>query len=220
MPDKDTRDGVKEVMNILFDVVLSTIRSGRLNVGGALLLGQESLTLTAGGFVADGSQLDSGFRKLIEMAMDQTEVQEVKFDVETYEGVRFHTFQMPVLDEEARTVLGEHVEVVVGIGEQSGYIAAGADNLNLIKRVIESSAAKSQEKVIPFQGQISLGSIANFVASVNDNPAAALFASAFEDAEGNDRITIQNIPEPRGSISRVIVDESIIKAIGVTLLAQ
>ena len=220
LPDKDTRDGVKEVMNILFDVVLSTIRGGRLNVGGALLLGQESLTLTAGGFVADGSQLDSGFRKLIEMAMDQTEVQEVKFDVETYEGVRFHTFQMPVLDEEARAVLGDHVEVVVGIGEKSGYIAAGADNLNLIKRVIESSAAKSQEKVIPFQGQISLGSIANFVASVNDNPAAALFASAFEDAEGNDRITIQNIPEPRGSISRIIVDESIIKAIGVTLLAQ
>ena len=220
LPDKDTRDGVKEVMNILFDVVLSTIRSGRLNVGGALLLGQESLTLTAGGFVADGSQLDSGFRKLIEMAMDQTEVQEVKFDVETYEGVRFHTFQMPVPDKEARTVLGDHVEVVVGIGEKSGYIAVGADNLNLIKRVIESSAAKSQEKVIPFQGQISLGSIANFFASVNDNPDAALFASAFEDAEGNDRIIIQNIPEPRGSISRIIVDESIIKAIGVTLLAQ
>ncbi len=220
LPDKDTRDGVKEVVNILFDVVLSTIQSGRLDVGGALLLGQESFTLTAGGFVADGLQLDAGVRKLIEMAKDQTEVQEVKFDVETYEGVRFHAFQMPVPDEEARAVLGDHLEVIVGFGEKSGYIAAGIGSLDLIKKVIESSSAQSQEKVLPFQGQISLGSIANFAASVSDNPGAALFASTFDDAEGNDRIIIQNIPELRGSISRIIVDESIIKAIGVTLLAQ
>jgi hypothetical protein len=214
--DTDSKKAqAKEVVGGLIDVLTKTCETGKLDGGAALLLEPKQMTFVVGGHIGDPEGLEASLRKLVELAKDEPEFPEVKFDAETYKGIVFHTLSVPVPadEEEAREVLGEKLDVVVGIGESAGYLSLGHEASATLKKVIDASSTKKAD-VQPMNLKVALTPIFKFAASVQDNPVLELIGGTLEKSEGADNITLETTPSGNGVLYRLTVEEGILQAIG------
>ncbi|MBX7165838.1 MAG: hypothetical protein K1X74_05765 [Pirellulales bacterium] len=168
IPDEAIRTEIKELVGELFDIVKTTVDSGRTDAGMALV-GEGPHTLLAGGYIADGEVLKKWFERLVSMAETEAGFYGVQMDVAKHEGVAFHTVSIPFVggDEMApiSELFGDELELVIGIGEKSAYMALGKDGVDQLKKVIDDSKAAADKKVPPIQGQASVGLLVKLLAS-------------------------------------------------------
>ncbi len=214
--DTDSKKAkAKEVIGGLIDVMIKTSETGKLDGGAALVLEPKQMTFVAGGNVADPKGLESALRKLVELAKDEPDFPEVKFDAETHKGIVFHTLSVPVpaREEEAREVLGEKLDVVVGIGGSAAYLSVGHDASGTLKKVIDASAQKKAD-ALPIDLNVALTPIFKFAASVQDNPVLELIGGTLEKSGGNDHILLEGTPQENGARYRLTIEEGILQAIG------
>ncbi|MDA1048869.1 MAG: hypothetical protein O3C40_00100 [Planctomycetota bacterium] len=213
----EARDTAKEIVGSLMDVLQKTIEAGKLNGGAALVLGPQSINFVAGGFIADGKAVEKDLKRLIELAKQSKENPgvEVKFDVATHGGVALHTIIVPVpaREEEARKILGEKMVTVVGTGATSVYLAFGNESMELLKQVIDGSAA-ANGKTSPMTLNVALTPILEFAASVGDDPMVRGLAEALKKSKGKDHIAISSKAIPRGVAYRIEVEEGVLQLIG------
>jgi hypothetical protein len=214
--DTDSKKAkAKDVIGGLIDVIAKTCEAGKLDGGAALVLEPKQMSFVVGGLIAEPKSLETSLRKLVELAEDEPDFPEVKFDAETYKGIVFHTLSVPVPadEEEARQVLGEKLDVVVGIGGEAAYLSLGHDASGMLKKVIDASGQKKADAQ-PMAMNISLTPIFKFAASVQDNPVLELIGGTLEKSEGSDHITLDATPSENGVLYRLTVEEGILKAIG------
>ena len=174
------------------------------------------MKFAAGGLIADGKKLDKAFRDLVDLAKQEPDFPEVKFDVAKHSGISFHSITVPVPDDEARRFLGDNVEVVVAIGDSSFFVAFGKDCQSLVKQVIDGSASKASDTVPPVQLNVALGPIMKFASTVDNNPMISTLSGLLAKSPGKDRIqmTAESTENGRGVRYRFLVDEGIIKLLG------
>ncbi len=208
--DDNAKVAVKKVLSSLMGVVKKTIASGKMD-GGAVLTLDNGVAFAAGGYIADGKDVEAAFKELVELAKNEPDFPEVKFNAGTHAGVTFHTLSMTIPEgEEARQALGDKIEVVLGTGEKSAFIGFGNSAMDLIKKVIDDSAAAGAKKVNPTEITISLGPILAFAAKMDpDNAQLKAVAAAVE--EGRDRISVLVKTIPRGVSYEIKVDEGVIE---------
>ena len=219
--DKD-RAQVKAVAAQILDTVIKTVKTGKSDGGGVLLLAPDKLQLAVGGFNADGPGLDAAVKNLIELAKGEPKfndvVADVKLDVATHRDVKFHQINLklpPEAEESVKKIFGDVVELYIGTGPDSAYFALGKGSLELLKSVMDKSASEPNKPVQPFQLSIALTPILKFAASVNPNdPHVAMVANQFELAQGKDHILVNAKPISGGMMYRVEVEDGIIEAIG------
>lgn len=214
LDDQETRDAAKDLLGSLFDVIIGTVKSGKVDGGATLVLGPNALSMACGGYVADGKQLEETFNKFIALAEKEDGFPGVEMNAAEHGGITFHTAKVPVPDAEAREIVGDEVDVVVGIGETSGYLAVGNNAADLLRKVIDDSAASAGNKVPPGQLNVALQPILAFAAAVDDNPMTSLMLAEVEKLEGRDHISIRSIPIPNGAVSRIEIEEGVLRAIG------
>jgi len=212
----EERAAAKTILGTVLDVFVATIESGKMDMGATVMLGESKMTMVAGGYVADGKALEDGLKKLVELAKDDPDFPGVKWDAETHEGIRMHTMEAPLKDgdEDARNIFGDNVEVVVGVGEESFYLAFGKDTLSSLKGIIDASKAAEGKNVLPMQMSVSAGSIMRFAASMDDDPQVQMIAGLLEGAGGKDKINVTVEPMKLGAKYRIEVEEGILKAVG------
>ncbi len=214
LPNDEAKKHVKEVVGTLIDAFEATIKSGSIDGGGALQLG-DTLTFAAGGYVADGAELEKAFKDLVKMAEKEPDFPGVKWDAAKHKDVRFHTMTVPVKDDEdAQKVLGENLDVVIGIGPKAGYLAFGAEGLDTLKKVIDESAEKPNTAIAPMQVNVSLGRIFKFAASKGDEPQVAMLAEALSESDGADHVTLTVTPVANGQRVRLLIEEGVLELIG------
>ena len=141
LADENVRKVAKEVLNELFDVVENTIKAGKIDMGAAIVLAPNSVSGAAGGFVADGPALEKAIKKLVELGKADPNFPPVKFDIETHKGVRVHTITVPMMDEGGKKLFGDSLDVYLGIGDKSAYLAFGKGSLEVLKSIIDKPAA-------------------------------------------------------------------------------
>ncbi len=207
------RKMAKDVVGGLINTLASTAKSGKLDGGVALVLKPKAMTLVAGGAVAEPKMLEDSLRTLVELAKDEPDFPEVKFNAESHGGVVFHTLSAPVDEEQAREVLGETLDIVVGIGPKSAYLALGTDAADTLKKVIDGSSMKTKDAP-PMELKVALTPIFEFANSVEDNPVLELIAATLAESEGKDTITLKGSPIKNGMRYRLSVDEGVLKAVG------
>ena len=119
-----------------------------------------------GATIAAGGKLDAAIRKLAkEIIADKPELDKrVKLDAETYDGLKFHVFTIPVSEPGAVEVFGQSVQLVVGLSESRFYIGAGENPLELLEKAIAASKSNAGKPVLPLEMVVSAGSIAKFYA--------------------------------------------------------
>ncbi|MEO8496987.1 MAG: hypothetical protein ABI614_18100, partial [Planctomycetota bacterium] len=217
LPNEQARATAKEIVGSLMDVLQKTIEAGKLNGGAALLLGPQSINFVAGGFIADGKAVEKDLKRLVELAKQSKDNPgiEAKFNVATHGGVSLHTIEVPVpaSEEEARKILGEKLVTVIGTGATSVYFALGNNSMDLLKQVIDGSAA-SDGKTSPMTLNVGVGPILAFAASVDDDAIVAGLAKAIKNAKGKDHIAITSKAIPRGIAYRLEVEEGVLQLIG------
>ena len=218
LPNDAARTEAKDIVGSLIDVLQSTIEEGKLNGGGSLLLAPGEINFVAGGFIADGQQIKKNLQRLVELAKQSDDVPdvEVRFDVDQHAGVGFHTLKAPVPEDEqeARRILGEEIMVTVGTGANSIYVGFGDRSTELLKTIIDKSAAAIAEKTLPMELNLALTPIMAFAASVQDDPIIAGLAEALQNGKGNDRIAITGTSIERGVTYRLEVEEGVLQLIG------
>ncbi len=129
-------------------------------------------------------------------------------------GVRFHriTIPVPADEEELQRVMGENINVVLGVSKENAYVAIGQKGDEWLRKSIDAST--SDLSVSPFEVQVALGPIAKYVASMmDDDETVAAIAAALEETQNDDLIAVFKTIE-KGGTYRLEIQEGVLTAIG------
>ncbi|NLF70502.1 MAG: hypothetical protein GX575_15830 [Candidatus Anammoximicrobium sp.] len=213
----DERQKAKAIVNQLLDLADDTVKAGKMDFGAALMLKPGSLAFAAGGFVADGEKLADALKKLSDFATEKDPgFPGVNFATETCEGVTFHTVKIPLqnADYRAREILGDPLDLVIGTGKTSAYIAFGKDPVQLLKNVLAASSSNGGKPLPPSQLRASLTPILSFVAAEQSKPEIEAALKAVKPHAGNDTISLTASPSKNGVTVRLEIQAGVLKAIG------
>jgi hypothetical protein len=217
LKDENTKKQVKTIANQVIDVLEKTIKSGKSDGGVLVMTGPNMFQTAVGFFVADGAGLDAALRNLVTLAQKDPEFSAhvtAKADQETYKDIKFHQFSVKVPDENAQRLFGETLDVFVGTGKDSAYIAAGKGGLDLLKGAIDRSAMAPAKATLPFQLTIALSPIVECIATQHPNPQVEAFSKALAANKGKDRILVTEKPISSGATVRILVEEGVLQAAG------
>ncbi len=214
LPDDEAKQAAKSLVDQLFAVLEETVREGKADLGAALMLENQSMTVLFGFHVADGAKLEKSVKDLVKMAEKDPNFPGIKFNAATEGDVNFHSMEIPVPDDEAaRDVFGEQIELIVGIGPKAAYFGFGEGCLGGLRGAIRNSAAATDTSA-PMQMSVALGPIMRFASNFEDNPMVAALATALEANQGRDNILIVGEAIPNGAHYRFEVQDGVLKAIG------
>lgn len=226
---KEKTELEKRVVGGLLDVIEAMVAEGRVDAGWAVTLKPDVATLVAGMFVVDAKKVEETLTELVEaVRKEEPKLVEkaLKMDAAEHKGIRFHTVSIPIPDdadnrEKVVRMIGETLEVVVGIGKQSVYVSAGTDAMKTLTGAIDASLAEGVKKVPPMQITLSLGSLTKFIAEMGDTEEerekAAKAAAVLEEAGDKDHVHLVATPIDRGVRLRLELEEGILKLIGKAL---
>jgi len=214
--------GAKEFISGMLGVASETVASGRVDRRGSLVLKPDAVTLVAGRYVADGPKLEQTLGLLVEAARKKhpdAVDKLLKPNAEECKGIKLHVVSIPIPDQckdrdKAVRLVGENLEVVVGIGEQCVCCAAGKDALNTLKQAIEQSDPEGQQADPPVQFSVSLGQVADFIAEVakeKDKPTVEKIAALLKENPDKDHVTAVATPIERGVKCRLELEQGVLK---------
>lgn len=219
----DKREMAKQLLGDLLDVAEKTVALKKGDGGMAVVL-DDGPVVVFGTRIAAGAKLEGAIKKLVkELSADEPKLAKlVTFDAEKYEGINFHVAKIPIPDPKAAEVLGESVQIVVGLSDSSLYFGAGKDPIATIKKAIDASKAAPGKAINPVDLVISATPIAKFFAKViqSDNPGDAQAKKNFTKAAallaksgGKDHITMTLKAIPHGATLRLNVESGVTKTI-------
>jgi hypothetical protein len=220
--DPEAREALKGAGDDVFEAFEATLKEGNIDGGAAVSLSPEALTFVAGAHVAAPAKIEAALKK-IEIALAKApEPREIHWNAANHAGVNFHTLSLPVPsdEEEARRMLGDEIDIAVGIGPDAVYVAVGRDHIDAVSKAIDASNAAKGKPVSPFEFALSIGPILEVIAANENNPQTKQMAQAVADmlknqAQGRDHIRAVGKVIPNGLRYRLEAEEGILRAIGV-----
>lgn len=225
LPTPEARAQVEAAVDEFLDALQATLKTGTIDGGAVLNIAPDSLTFVAGAFVAEPAKIESGFKKLIEVAKQKDgDALTVNWNSASHADVNFHTFSAPLegADEEAKKLLGDTVEVALGIGKESVYFAVGRNCVESIKSIVDASAAEPGKSVPPMEMSFALKPILEVAAATAPDSQQPIFQSIAamlaNEASGRDHVRIVMQTIPNGVRSRFEAEEGVLRAIGMAAM--
>jgi hypothetical protein len=218
------RAAAKEALNNGADLVQKIIKSGRADGAATLLVGPNAATALLAGYVADGAMLDKLLHTIAQaIADDHPEVfQFVTFDAEKSDALRFHTISIPLPADSAEAqkviqLIGEKLEIVIGVGKENAYLAVGRDALANLKKAIEASAKLGQKAVSPVEISVAVERMATLAATIGnpqERPRAAMIESELKKTPGKDHVVLAVRPISNGVQVHLEVEQGLLRLFG------
>ena len=208
-----------DVLNDIIDVLEKTAETKKTDIGVRVLLDSETATLVAGIAISEGAKLEKAIKRLVDtVQQEDAELgKSVKLNAETYEDVRLHSFTVPTPDQKLATMVGDTLEVVLGIGNDRVLIGVGRDAAKSLKKAIDQSKGAAPKEVLPLQITVAVTPIAKFIAEVDEDDetvaAAGKLAEALKKAGDKDHVLITRQSISHGFRLRVEVEEGVLKAL-------
>jgi hypothetical protein len=183
--------------------------------GASLVLLPKSVSFVAGGSVAEGAAIEKLLNSLSELGRGIPNFPEIKLNTGTVGELKIHKLigSIPERNADVRELLGDKLEILVGVGPKSVIVTGGKDAQGLLKKALDQSAQQRDKAVAPFELTIALVPILKFYKSMDDNPIVSNLLTALEQA-GNDKVTVVNRADARSSITRIEIQDGVIKAGG------
>lgn len=215
----DQAQAGKALVDGLLGVIKETIASGRVDEATSLVLKPDAATLVAARYVVSGAKVEETLNQLVEAVRKEHPDfvdHSLATDVDELHGVRLHTVTIDVPEDAdnrdvAVRMLGQSLEIVVGIGEQSVYVSVGRDAMRTLKEAIERSAAERETAGPPVEVSLALSDVAKLVAEFGKGPGKQRARAALHALEsatgGSDRIRLTIEPSQRGVKLRLQADE-------------
>jgi hypothetical protein len=216
LPGDAARQALKSAVSEIAHALQATAKSGKSDGGVMMNLDPENIGIAAGFYLVDAARIETALKQLEEIAQKEGDFQGVQWNAESHGDVHFHTASLPIPETaaEARKFLGETLDVAVGIGQSSVYVALGANGISTLKTVIDESKSHGNRPVAPMELTVSLGKFLNFAASHQDEPRLAEIAASLQESIGDDHLKITAQPIENGFVYRLQVEQGVIQAIG------
>jgi hypothetical protein len=216
LKDESSQKLAKEMVGQVFDAIQATVESGKIDAGATLNLSDKSMAFVVGAYVADPKPLEDALRKFVKLGAEKDpNFPAVKFDAAKHAGVRFHTASVSVPSEDKISkVIGNKLDVAVGLGANSVYLAVGTDSLNMCKSLIDKSKAETSKQLPPFQVNVALAPIFQFAAALQDEPAVAGMAKDLAQANGKDHVRLVVTPKDNSILIRLSAEEGVLQLLG------
>ena len=220
----DKQKLAKSLINGIGDLLMKVVEGGHIDGAATVLINPKAATGMLAGYVGDGAELD----KILHIVYgaiehDNPNVADlVKFDADKASAVSFHKITIPIPagghdSEKAMKLLGENLEIVIGIGKENAYVAAGRDALSTLKKAIQASATVGKKESLPVDVKVSTQAVMSFAAEMGqpkDRPGAAAAAAELKKTPGKDHITLVARPVPNGVQYHLEVEQGIVRAAG------
>lgn len=212
----------RQILDDLLDIARQTVKTGRVDGGVKAILDEKTATLVAGSFVLGGAKLDDVLKRLSELATKA--VPEApsyfKLNAGSYKGLRLHTATIPLPSDmenrdQVAKLVGENLEVVVGVGDEAFYVALGRGAIVALKQAVDQSQADQGHAVQPFQVSVALVPLSRFIAAVGDANARQTFeriSKQISGLAGKDAVRLTVSPIERGMQVRLLLEEGVLKA--------
>ncbi len=209
------REAIKGLLGPLFDVIGKTVESGRLDGGATVLLLPKSLSFAFGGTVVDGPAVEKLLIQIADLAKDVPNAPKLQLNVGTIGDMKLNRLTAPIPDHsrEAREILGDNLDIIVGIGPKSVVVSGGRNAEGLLKSVLDKSAQEREKAISPFQLTVGLLPILRFSQSIDDNSIVKRMITSLEQG-GSDQINIISQAAPQSNTTRIEIQEGIIRAGG------
>ncbi|NLY00022.1 MAG: hypothetical protein GXY83_28320 [Rhodopirellula sp.] len=214
----------KKLVDELMGVLQKTIEGGKFDVAASAKIAPDQLTGAAGARVVEPERVEEVLKALAKQLIEDEPraADAIKLDAESFQDVRFHTFAVPLEELEnakgLEKLVGDRLNVVVGVGKQSLYVAAGRDAVAALKQAIEKSKAGSDKPAAPLQLQLALTPIVKTIGSVAEEEQvrsnAEMIAQMLEGSENKDHITVTATSIPQGTKTRVELEQGVLKILG------
>lgn len=215
-------ESAKKVIDLAIDTLIETARTGSLDSAMMMDMTDSKGTLLFGAHVADGQRVEDGVKEMLKLAAAEGEVPPVKWDADTYQAIRLHVMQIPLDDAppEAKDILGENPQVILGIGEKSVYFAGGNEAMARLKKAIDESIAGTDTKVGVMQMHVAILPILESIQKNSPKPVPGVDAAVQALSGGADKFLVTIDMEERYMRLRMMLQEGVIKAIGNGVAAQ
>ena len=204
---------IDEFMELAF---VETIKAGRIDVG-VTLLGEGPYTVCLGAHVPKRDELVKFFDNLVEQLENEVGFYGIQKNVAEHAGVTFHNASVPIpggdLGELLTSLFGNELEVVIGFGEDSLYVAIGADGLESLKAAIDRSAQLADTETPPIRAELALAPLLDSLSAI-DAADASLSNFALNVEPGKDRVTVVGESIENGFKIHVEAEEGIVAMIG------
>ena len=206
------------LFNNVIDVMQKTIEARKTDMAASLVLDPAAVTFVGGVAIADGAKLDETLQQMIdELKKNEEAAQVLKLSDETVEGIHLHAISMPTPDPQLMPLVGDTLEVVVGIADDKLLLAVGRDAVKTLKTAIGQLNSVGKE-VPPLQIMVAVAPLATFIAEVGDDPqtkaTASMLAGMLAQAGDKDHVTITAQPISQGVRVRLELEEGLLKTIG------
>jgi hypothetical protein len=211
----DKRDAIKGVLAQIFGAIEKTAKSGRIDGGGALVLQPKSVSFAFGGAVADGAEIEKILKSLVDLGQGIPKFPKIQLNSGSIGEMKLHrlTAPIPVEEGDTRELLGENLEILIGISQKTFIVAGGKNADAVLRKVLDGSAQTREKAVSPLKLDLSLLPILKFAQSMDDNPIVSNILRVLEPA-GKDHVTLLNQVGTRSDTYRLEIQEGVIKAIG------
>lgn len=228
--DASNREALKSAITDFTQAYQESLKAGKMDGGALLNMSADSLSFVAGGFTADPAQVKSGYEKLAKTLQDVAEdkgreVSDISENVDSVGDVNFHQFtvEMPEDKEKARQLFGEEMAVVLGVGDESSFIALGSNPIELAKQVFSASSRAPQREVLPAEMIFSLKPILEAVAAWSEDEQSAQLEMIAQmlanETPGRDHVRMSVEMVDDTARTRFEVEEGALRAIGMAAMA-
>ena len=213
LEESGTQEAATEMLEAAIDIFIETIKTGKVDAAASLVLDSGNPQLVGGFHVADGKSVENMLRRISELAKDEPDFPGIQFNAAQADGVTYHTMSMPIPadEEDARKIIGDTLEMAVGVGPDSAYIGVGRDCVNNLKQIIGKQA--KDQKITPFELTVALTPIMEFVNSIEENPLVGSVMDALKDQD-KDHVRLSVLPVENGFRYRIELEEGVLQAIG------
>ncbi len=215
--DADAPPELVAIFDQILSVVVATFQQGTVDTGGSVFLGPRSFQFAGGVRVANGPALAAAFKSIIELAKNEPDVPVVKFNAARHRNIAFHTFSVPIAEDEkeSRKVLGDALDVVIGTGPKSVYLAFGQNGIQLLTDVIERSTKGGKQPLASVQMKVAVKRLMRFLATVSEkDEKLGILADTIEKAEGGDGISAVIQGGPQRLHGRLEIQEGVFEMLG------
>lgn len=221
------RETAKDIVRNSLDLLTKIVKSGRIDGVMTGLLTPESATGLGAFYVADGELFDKilhGVVKAIEEEHPDV-AQFVRLDAETVQGHKVHIISIPI-PEDAKNretvvkLIGEKLEVVIAVGKENVYLAAGGDARDVgekLKKAAEASAKTGPKPVPPLSICYAAGPIAEVVAEVgkpSERGMAKMAVAELKKTPGKDHVRLTERAIANGVQLRLEVQQGLLQLAG------
>lgn len=203
------------LVNALIGSLKTTIESGRMDGGAAVVLDKDTTALVAGFHALETQKIEDAVKEVVELAKtDAPPGVEFNLDKKKEGDVNWHEIVIPVPDgnEEATKMFGETLTVWLGVAPEAIYLSAGRNGETILNQAIEGSESAQATENRGAEMNLNLGSIMEFAASVQDDPQLDSMASAMKGKDAT--MSIYSDMIDNGSRTRLTIREGFLSAMG------